>query len=67
MDTILDQFIRLTDLTLWPMLMMSCLHIVLTNSTGIMLESYALVNCRAVPSKAQPNKPTHTYTVQYKE
>ncbi len=47
----------LTDLTLWPMPIMSwcCFLIVLTNSIGIMLESYAWVNWRAAPSRAPPN------------
>ena len=49
--------ILLTDLTRWPMPMMSepFFLISFTNSIGIRPASEALLNCRAAASKAPPN------------
>lgn len=55
-----------TDLTLWPMPMISCpfLRMLLTNSIGIIPASYASLNSLAAASNAPPNRSPYTNKFQ---
>ena len=69
-DDAMKNFFRLTDLTLWPIPIMSlcCFLISVTNSFGVSPWSNALLNIFAAPSNAPPKRsPWKTLFISHKD